>query len=221
MNREVVSIAPPQRYGKAIPSSCGNARRNWASSRLERGFPPVELRSDPAAAMVDRVVPAPQDPVVGREPEVVELVVRVGQSLPPLPPDRRALSRRQRLGHERVVVDGHERRPEPAQPARVGGRGDDDVRGADLRAGRGRRDDAPGPSREAADRRALVDPDTTLVRDACDAPAELGGVDEDVAPGWSVQPGMPERRVDLGAHGSRDRGTRGAPRTRRPRRPTP
>ena len=58
---------------------------------LEGRRAPVELRPDPAPEVVDGVVAAPQDPVVGGQPEVVELVVGVGQALAPLPADRRAL----------------------------------------------------------------------------------------------------------------------------------
>ena len=44
---------------------------------VERRGPVVSAGADTAAEVVDRVVAAPQDPVVGGQPEVVELVVRV------------------------------------------------------------------------------------------------------------------------------------------------
>ena len=43
--------------------------------------PLLEGRVDPAAVVVDRVVPAPQDPVVAGEPVVVELVAAVADAL--------------------------------------------------------------------------------------------------------------------------------------------
>ena len=64
------------------------------------GEEPVGLRSrlvgvlHPAAEVVHRVVPAPQDAVVGREPVVVEQVGRVAESLPARPADRARAARR-------------------------------------------------------------------------------------------------------------------------------
>ena len=110
VNREVVSIAPPQRYGKREAVQLRERPEELRLEPLEGLRPVVELRPDPAAEVVDRVVAAPQDPVVGGEPEVVELVVPVAQALAPLPADRRALVGRQRIGHEDVVVDRHEQR---------------------------------------------------------------------------------------------------------------
>ena len=43
VNRVVVSIAPPQRYGNRSPSSCGNVAAKCAASVLERRRPLVEL----------------------------------------------------------------------------------------------------------------------------------------------------------------------------------
>jgi hypothetical protein len=80
----------------------------------------ASLRSSPAllvllahlaAEVVDRVVAAEQDPVVGAQTVVVELVRAVGEALAVLPADRVVLLRRQRLGHQRVVVDGHGHQP--------------------------------------------------------------------------------------------------------------
>ena len=91
MNREVVSIAPPQRYGKREPVELRERPEELGLEPLERLRSSVELGPDAAAAVVDRVVAAPQDPVVGGQPEVVELVVRVRQALAPPPADRLAL----------------------------------------------------------------------------------------------------------------------------------
>jgi hypothetical protein len=51
----------------------------------------VVARTDRPAEAVDRVVAAPQDPVVAREAVVVELVGAVADALPALPADRPAL----------------------------------------------------------------------------------------------------------------------------------
>jgi hypothetical protein len=61
----------------------------------ERGWAYIELWRHATPAMVDGVVSTPQDPVVGRQSEVVELVVGIGQALASLPADRSALVRRQ------------------------------------------------------------------------------------------------------------------------------
>ena len=50
--------------------------------QVERLGPVVERRADLLAEVVDRVVPAEQDPVVGGEPVVVELVGGVADALP-------------------------------------------------------------------------------------------------------------------------------------------
>jgi hypothetical protein len=42
-----------------------------------------------------------------------------------------------------------------------------------------------------------VDPDASLMRDARDPAAQLGGIQQDVAPRWPVQACLPQRRVDL------------------------
>ena len=65
----------------------------------------VELGADRAAVAVDGVVAAPQDPVVGCQPVVVELVGHVADALAPRQPIDSRLVGVERLGHERVVVD--------------------------------------------------------------------------------------------------------------------
>ena len=59
--------------------------------QLEGRRPVVELAFEPAAEVVDGVVAAPQDPVVGRQPVVVELVAAVVDALAVAPADRRQL----------------------------------------------------------------------------------------------------------------------------------
>ena len=49
----------------------------------------IELGADRPTVAVDRVVAAPQDPVIGGHPVVVELVAAVGDPVPPAPADRR------------------------------------------------------------------------------------------------------------------------------------
>ncbi len=65
----------------------GEGAEELGGQLVERLRSTVELRGDAAAVVVDGVVAAPQDPVVGREPEIVELVVRVGQALATAPAD--------------------------------------------------------------------------------------------------------------------------------------
>ena len=127
MNRDDVSIAPPQRYGKCSPASWGNARKNCASSRSNVAGRASSSGATRLPEVVDGVVAAPQDPVVGGQPEVVELVVGIGQALAPYQPIAASLLGGQRLRHERVVVDRHEQRRQPPEPAGVGRGGDHDV----------------------------------------------------------------------------------------------
>ena len=136
MKRVVVSIgaAPPEREaqrrpaGGTSPGSCASSFSNVAG-RLSKARP------DAVAAVVDRVVAAPQDAVVGRQAEVVELVVRVGQALAAVPsrsPPAAPASAARRRGRSRRP--GTKSGSQAAQPARVGGGGDDDVRGPSSRA---------------------------------------------------------------------------------------
>ena len=99
----------------------------------ERLRPPVELRVvDPVAEVVDGVVAAEQDPAVGRQAVVVELVPAVGDPLPVRPADRPALLGGERLGHERVVVDGRDEPPDRARERRIGAGGEQHPRRADA-----------------------------------------------------------------------------------------
>ena len=143
--------------------NCASSFSNVAGRRSSSG--PTRLPE-----VVDRVVAAPQDPVVGREPEVVELVVRVRQALAARPADRRALLRGQRLGHEHVVVDRHERatRAGAASPSRPTWRRRPGSPGS-SRPPAVRTDTPPAPPLEARHPRPLVDAHAALARDARDA----------------------------------------------------
>ena len=87
---------------------------------------------------------------------------------------------------------------EPAQPAGVGRRGDDDVVGRERRAVVGRQANAAGPPLDRPDPGVLVDRDPALLADAGKPADELRRVEDHVATRRLVEPGQPERRVDLG-----------------------
>ena len=174
--------------GRTAPRACSKVCRSL-----------VELRRDPAAEVVDRVVAAPQDPVVGGEPEVVELVVRVGQALAPRPADRLPLRRA-----SAAPTPARSRRP--ARTAARAGAASRSRPTSRRRPGRPGRVAPPAvatvtpPARRSSpvDAGALVDRHAALARDAGEAPAQLRRVDQDVPPGRPVQAGVPERGVDLG-----------------------
>ena len=174
----MVSIAPPQRWLNRIPASCGKVAAKFRARTSNVSGRRSCAGADPVAGVVDRVVAAPQDPVVGRAPEVVELVAGVGHPLAAAPADRSPrCAGRQRLGHQRVVVDGHEHRDEPPQPAAVRRRPDEHLRGRDHAPARRR-----GPRRRppAAAGRSTRDPSkirpAAALHGPCEAPGELGRV---------------------------------------------
>src|SRR4249919_1285942 len=70
-----------------------------------RRRPPLELRPDRASEVIDRVVAAPEDPVVRGEAVVVELVARVADALTPPPSHGRELRGTEWFCHEDVVID--------------------------------------------------------------------------------------------------------------------
>ena len=92
---------------------------------LQRGI-------DPPGEVVVGVVAAEEHAVVQGPPVVVELVAGVGQPLPPAPADLRQLGRRQRLGHEHVVVDRQGEEGRPAQQPAEGAGAEHDLVGADA-----------------------------------------------------------------------------------------
>ena len=59
------------------------------------------------------------------------------------------------------------------------------------------RGDPTGSSLEAGHAGALADRHATLTHDACEAAAQLRRVEQDVAAGWPIQAGVPQRGVDL------------------------
>ena len=87
------------------------------------GQPLILLGADPVAEVVDDVVSAPQDPVIGREPVIVKLIAEIGQALPALPADGVLLLRREGFGDQDIVVDRHDVVAEPTQQIGEGVRG--------------------------------------------------------------------------------------------------
>ena len=201
MNRVVVSIAPPHAWLNRIPASCGKRLDELAREPLERLRPRVVGGGHAVAPVVDGVVAAPQDPVVDRASEVVELVAGVRHALAPRPADRRQLVRRQRLGHQRVVVDGHEQRGQAAHPGAVGGRRDQHDRRLDHPAPGRRHGDAGRPAPQRRDGRPFGDPGPATLGRGREAPGELGRVEHHGAIAAAADPGEPERRVDRGLDG--------------------
>ena len=87
------------------------------------GQPLILLGTDPVAEVVDDVVAAPQDPVVGRQPVIVELIAEISQALPALPADGVLLLRREGFGDQDIVIDRHDVVAEPTQQVGEGVRG--------------------------------------------------------------------------------------------------
>ena len=88
-----VSIAPPQRWVKRRPSSCGKVWKKCWASVANVGVVLVVARADRAAEAVDRVPAAVEDAVVGGQAVVVELVAAVADALAVLPSRSRAAAR--------------------------------------------------------------------------------------------------------------------------------
>ena len=107
-NRVEVSITPPHMWVNLTPFELeGLAKKCRLSlSQRLRATRKVLRSSTVAALVVDGVVPTPQDPVVGAQPVVVELVAEVAQ-IPcrPFHPIDVHLLVAQRFGHEYVVPD--------------------------------------------------------------------------------------------------------------------
>ena len=121
-NCVLVSMAPAQRWAEP------DVLELREGDEEVRGQPPEHLEairtsgrrggSDP-----NRVTAAPHDPVVRREPVVVELVGGVADALARAPADPVELLVRQRLGGQHVVVDRDGVQPVAAQQAREHARG--------------------------------------------------------------------------------------------------
>ena len=163
----------------------------------ERRLVVVELRADRPAVAVDRVVAAPQDPAVGGQPVVVELVADVADALPAGPADRGAHALVERLGHQRVVVDRRDVAADRAHQRRVGARGQQDAARIDDPALGDDRHAGARPA-ERADRAVLVDAHAGADRRRAQSVGELAGVDERRA-GPRPQPAEIRRRVHLRA----------------------
>ena len=107
----------------------------------------------------------------------MELVRHVAQALAPPPADRRPLLRRQRLGHERVVVDRRDVAAHRPQERRVGARRQQDAPGADRALGR-EYTDAGAVVLDRRRRGVLVDADAGREGRLPEARGELARVDE-------------------------------------------
>ncbi len=162
-----------------------------------RGVALLQRDVGPGAVVVDRVVATPQDPPVRERPVVVELVPRVGHSLPVRPAQRSPLLGRQRLGDQDVVVDRHDVLAQPAHRVaeRVGGH--HDLTRPYLRL-RGHHDGAV----EADDRRLLVDAHPQPQGPVPQAHGEGDGVHHSPA-GAHPDAAEVRRGVDVGAHARR------------------
>ena len=123
----------------------------------------VEVGTDRAAVAVDGVIAAEEDPVVGGQPVVVELVAAVADALAVAPADRLALRRAERLADQHVVVDRGDVAADAAQQRREGaGR---EQRPARPHGAAGVRHlDARAASRRAAGGAVLVDADAGAQR---------------------------------------------------------
>ena len=161
-----VSIAPPQRCVKRMPLELRERLDEVLGEHAERLVALVEVPADAVAPVVDRVVAAVEDAVVGRQPEVVELVAAVGQPLAVGPAERGELRRRERLGHEHVVVDRQHAPAHRAQERRIRARREHDAARPHT-AGRAREDDAARPrarSRATGERSQMRTPSSRTAR---------------------------------------------------------
>ena len=98
--RVQVSIAPPHPVRELQPGQLRELLEELRGQLLEGGRALVVGRPQLAPEVVDGVVPAPEDAVVGRHPEVVELVGDIVHALTVAPADRGLLLLGQRLGHQ-------------------------------------------------------------------------------------------------------------------------
>ena len=153
VDRAAPAMAEPQ------PLELGKGLEELPGEQLEGRRALVVGRPDVATEVVDRVVAAPQDPVVGGHPVVVELVGHVVEALSTRPADGGELVGAERLGHQHVVVDRHGVEPEPPHWGGEGVGAERDVTRVDDGTGP-RVNVEPGPApRNARDGGLLVDPD--------------------------------------------------------------
>ena len=148
---------------------------------LERGRTLVVLREHLLAEVVDGVPPAPEDAVVGGEPEVVEPVGHVIQAFTVTPAHRVQLRLRQRLGHQGVVVHRH-----GVQHGLLQQRREDVRRQRHLRCGDralvGVHDHAGEFFAQVTHHGVFVDDHAFLQQNPLELPAQLCGVDHRVVP---------------------------------------
>ena len=198
--------APP--VGEAQTVELGEGLEELLGEQLLGLVALLELGADAVASVVDGVVAAPQDAIVGGAAVVAELVRRIGQTLATGPADGVELVGSERLGHQHVVPHRHDPRPDRRNQAseRVGGQ--------QHPMGPHRRMHAPhdhlapieharaGPPLpiEPGHRRVVVEPHAQPQGDRSQAPHQPGGVDERdavVGPDRAVIGG----RVHLGPSG--------------------
>lgn len=168
---------PAPRVADADPPELGKGREQVRREPLERRGPDVSSPAEAVAVVPDGIVATEQDPVVGRQTVVVELVPRVGETFATVPGQRRALRRRERLGREDVVVDRKDVAPDPPDERRERARREHDPVRAD-RPTVGDEPDRVPRARAGLDARARVEDATSPLERASKDPRETGRVDE-------------------------------------------
>ena len=157
-----------------------------------------QLGRDGVAIVVYGVIATPQDAVVVGQPVVVKLVGGVEQALPAAPAERRHLLRRQRLGHQHVVVHGGDVAADGPDQRREAVGGQHDPLGPQP-ATRRRQHHAVGQLVQRRHRRQLVQAHAQLDAGAAKTPCQAGRVDQR---GAAPLPDAAQvgGRVDLRAH---------------------
>ena len=191
-------MAPPHWWLNRSPSSWGNVSKNWRASRSKVAGRWSRLAGDPPAEVVDRVVAAPEDPVVRGEPVVVELVAGVVDALPVAASRSRPAAR-----PTAARSSARSRRPAPCAsgPASraTGTRWCRGRRGRRAPCGR-TRSAPPRPRRpwRGRDVGVLVDPDAEPLGGVGQPPGQPGRVHQRVVVAVP-EAGEVRRRADLGA----------------------
>ena len=175
-NRLHVSMIPPHACVNDTPSSCGNVGEELLRQLANVAGACACSSWIRAAVVVDRVVAAPQHPVVAGQPEVVELVAHVGRAARAVPAEAASCARTAARSSARSPRPGSRRRrsgaaasgrnapvPRTTVPARTR-----PVRG------RQRRDRRPRRPADRAGRRVLVDPHARVQAGAAQPPGRAG-----------------------------------------------
>ena len=192
-------MAPPHWWLNRSPSSWGKVSKNWRGQQVERRRPVVELAGDPAAEVVDRVVAAPEDPVVAASAGSSGTGCRsrrcpagaASRSRPAARPTAARSSARSRrpapcASAPACTSEGNALVPRATRPARTVC--PDAVRTT-----------IPEPSlSQVRDVRVLVDPHAEALGGVGQPPGQPGRVDQGVVVA-RPEPGEVRRRVDLGA----------------------